>query len=139
MASASWALQQAIYASLAGDEALTALLGGSRVYDHVPERAAFPYVTFAPGSVRDWSTGTESGCEHTIVLHVWSRGAGRKEALAIIDALSTRLHDAGLSLAGFRLVNLRHETSEVRRDADGETFQGIVRFRAVTEELADSE
>jgi hypothetical protein len=133
MASASWALQQAIYASLTSDSGLVALLGGGRVYDDVPDRKAFPYVTFAPALERDWSTDSESGSEHSVVLHVWSRGAGRKEALAIVDALHARLHDAALTLSGHRLVNLRHESSEVRRDADGETFQGIVRFRAVTE------
>jgi hypothetical protein len=36
-------------------------------------------------------------------------------------------------MSGVRLVNLRHEFSEVRRDADGETSRGLVRFRAVTE------
>jgi hypothetical protein len=133
MGNASWALQQAIHASLTGDEALTALLGGVRVYDDVPERAEFPYVTFAPMSERDWSTGTERGSEHGLMLHVWSRGAGRKEALEIMAASRAVLHEAALTLVGYRLVNLRHESSDVRRDADGETFHGIVRFRAVTE------
>jgi hypothetical protein len=133
MTSASWALQQAIYASLKSDSALVALLGGERVYDDVPERKAFPYVTFAPTSERDWSTGSEAGTEHGVVLHVWSRGAGRKEALAIMEAVRVRLHDAALTPEEHRLVNLQHESSEVRRDADGETYHGIVRFRAVTE------
>ncbi len=43
------------------------------------------------------------------------------------------LHDQDLTLAGHRLINLRHEFSEARRDSDGETFHGIARFRAVTE------
>ncbi len=136
MASASWALQQAIYASLTSDSALLALLGGERIYDDVPARKVFPYVTFAAASERDWSAGSEAGAEHSIVLHVWSRGAGRKQAAAIMEALRVRLHDAALMLSGHRLVNLRHESSEVRRDADGETFHGIVRLRAVTEPLA---
>ena len=133
MASASWALQQAIFAHLTSDSALLALLGSARVYDDVPPRAAFPYVTFAPASARDWSTGSDRGTEHAIALHVWSRAAGRRETLAIIDALTARLHEAALDVTGHRLVNLRHESSDVRRDADGETCHGIVRFRAVTE------
>ena len=137
MASASWALQQAIFACLTSDSALVTLLGGARVYDDVPERGAFPYVTFAPGIERDWSTGSGVGSEHAVTLHVWSRGAGRKEALAIIDAAQSRLHDAALTLVGHRLVNLRHESSDVRRDSDGETFHGIVRFRAVTEPVSE--
>jgi hypothetical protein len=133
MASASWALQQAIYTELTGNSALLGLLGGQRIYDDVPERGAFPYVTFAPGAERDWSTGSDAGSEHGVVLHVWSRAAGRKEALAIMEALRGALHDAALTLSGHRLVNLRHESSEVRRDADGATVHGIVRLRAVTE------
>jgi hypothetical protein len=68
-----------------------------------------------------------------VTLHVWSRGRGRKEAQAVIAAARDALHDRQLTLAGHRLVNLRHEYSEARRDNDGETFHGIARFRAVTE------
>ncbi len=133
MASAGWALQQAIFARLTSDSALTGLLGGARVFDDVPPRAALPYVTFAPGTERDWSTGSDAGCEHAITLHVWSRAAGRKETLAIAEAVRASLHEATLALTGHRLINLRHEASEIRRDADGETYHGIVRLRAVTE------
>lgn len=135
MASASWALQQAVFATLTSDAPLTALLGGARVYDDVPVRAEFPYVTFAQGAERDWSTGGEAGSEHALTLHVWSRASGRKETVAIIAALCTVLHDQPLTLSGHRLINLRHEASEVRRDADGETYHGIVRLRAVTEPM----
>lgn len=131
MGNAAWALQQAVYAALTSDAPLVALLGGARVYDVVPTRAEFPYVTIAQTAERDWSTGSEAGGEHTLTLHVWSRGGGRKETLAIVAAARAVLHEAALSLSGFRLINLRHEVSEVRRD--GETFHGIVRFRAVTE------
>lgn len=133
MAGAAWALQQAIFAALTADAGLTTLLGGARVYDTVPERAAFPYMTFAQTAERDWSTGGAEGSEHVVTLHVWSRGAGRKEALAIMGAARDLLHDQTLTLSGHSLVNLRHEFSEVRRDADGETYHGIVRLRAVTE------
>jgi hypothetical protein len=133
MGSASWALQQAIVAGLSDDATLSGLLGGARVWDAVPARAQFPYITFAQTSERDWSTGSEDGSEHIITLHVWSRGAGRREALAIMARVRELLHDASLDLSGFDLVGLRHELSEVRRDPDGETYHGIVRFRAVTE------
>jgi hypothetical protein len=133
MTSAAWALQQAVFAALTGDSFLVSLLGGARVYDDVPARGTFPYVTFATGSERDWSDGTEAGIEHGLTLHVWSRAAGRQESWRILWRLREVLHDAGLAVSGHRLVNLRHEASEVRRAADGETFQGIIRFRAVTE------
>ncbi len=135
MASASFALQKAVFAKLTADAAMLALLGGPRVYDEVPARAEFPYVTFAQTTERDWSTGTEPGQEHTITLHVWSRGRGRKEADEILSAAGAALHDQALTLTGFRLINLRHEFSDARRDSDGETFHGTARYRAVTEPL----
>ena len=133
MATAALALQQAVFSALTGNAPLIALLSGERVYDAVPARAEFPYVTFAQTSERDWSTGSEEGSEHILTLHVWSRGAGRKEALDIIGAVQTALIAEPLTLSGHRLVNLRHELSEARRDPDGQTYHGIVRFRAVTE------
>lgn len=133
MPSASWALQQAIFARLAADTGLLALLGAPRIYDDVPQRADFPYVTFGPGLARDWSTGSEDGSEHIITLHVWSRASGKKQACEIMDALRAALHEQTLTLSGYRLINLRHEQSEARRDTDGATYRGIARFRAVTE------
>ena len=133
MASAGWALQKAVHAALTADAALLGLLGGPRVYDDVPQQSAYPYVALGGSTERDWSTATEDGAEHVLTLHVWSRKAGRKEAREIMEALRVVLHDAPLVVDGLRLVNLRHEFSEARRDADGETYHGIVRYRAVTE------
>ena len=101
----------------------------------MPRGATFPYVTFGITSDRDWSTGSEPGSEHIVSLHVWSRAAGRHEAAAVLDAIAIALHDASPPLTGYRLVNLRREFSEVRRDPDGETWHGLVRFRAVTEPM----
>lgn len=133
MASSSFALQKAFFLKLTADAALASLLGGPRIYDDVPVRGEFPYVTFGQTTERDWSTGTDDGGEHVVTLHVWSRAAGRKEADEIMSAVRTALHDQALSLTGHRLVNLRHEFSDARRDADGESYHGITRYRAVTE------
>ena len=51
----------------------------------------------------------------------------------IMAAMRNVLHDKTLALTGYRLVNLRHEFSDARRDPDGETIHGIMRLRAVTE------
>lgn len=133
MASAGAELQRAIYQRLTMDAALIALLGGARVYDDVPRGASFPYISFGPTTERDWSTGGEVGCEHTVTLHVWSRAHGFQETETIVAAVRDALHDQGLSLTGFQLINLRQEQAEVRRDPDGETRQGSIRLRAVTE------
>lgn len=133
MSSAGFALQKAIFEKLTSDAPTLAALGGPRVYDDAPTRTEFPFVTFGQSSERDWSTGSDEGYEHLVTLHVWSRARGRREAEQVIAAARAALHDQDLSLSGHRLINLRHEFSEARRDSDGETFHGIARFRAVTE------
>jgi hypothetical protein len=135
---ANWALQRSIYQALAGSPELTNLLGGARIYDDAPQAASFPFITLGQSVIRDWSTGTEDGAEHSLTLHVWSRAGGKREVHAIIEAIRAVLHDQPLSLADHHLVNLRHEFSEARLDPDGDTFHGIVRYRAVTEPMAEA-
>ena len=133
MASASWALQRSVYQALANSSELSSLLGGPRIYDDAPPAAAYPFVTLGQSLVRDWSTGTEDGGEHVLTLHVWSRAGGKKRTHDIIEAIKSALHDKKLPLSDHDLINLRHEFAEARLDPDGDTFHGIVRYRAVTE------
>ncbi len=127
------ALQVAVHEALAGDGELTALLGGARIHDDVPYAAEFPYVTI--GDVTSFEAGTADAAaeEHAMTLTAWSRAGGRGEVQAVMARIRTLLHDRPLALDGHVLVNLRHVAHEARREADGRTFRGIVRFRAVTE------
>lgn len=130
---ASWALQRSLYQALANSLELVSLLGGVRVYDDAPQSAPYPVITLGQSVIRDWSTGTEDGAEHSLTLHVWSRAGGKKQMQEIIEAIRSALHDQPLVLQDHYLVNLRHEFSEARLDPDGDTFHGVVRYRAVTE------
>lgn len=132
-ASASWTLQSAIHGALTGDATLLTLLGGPRVYDGAPQAAAFPYVTFGQSNATDWSATEGDGEEHIVTLHVWSETGRRKEVLAIMAAIRTVLHEATPALTGHRLINLRQEFADVRRESDGEIVHGTLRYRAVTE------
>jgi len=133
MTAASWALQRSIYQALVNSSELTTLLGGDRIYSDAPPAAQFPYMTLGQTVNQDWSTGTEDGLEHSLTLHVWSRAGGSIEVHEIIQVVRMVLHNQPLTLEGHYLVNLRHEFTEARLDADGETLHGIVRYRAVTE------
>ena len=133
MTAASWALQRSIYQALANAPALTARLGGARIYSKAPQGEALPYITLGQTATLDWSTGTELGTEHDLTLHVWTSADSAEEVHEIMDAVKTLLHDRPLSLDDHYLVNLRHEFAEARIDPDGETMHGIVRYRAVTE------
>jgi hypothetical protein len=126
-------LQKAVLGLLGADAPLVAMLGGPKILDHAPANIAFPYITFGRTSVFDWSTATEEGAEHLFTLHIWSKGKGKAEALGVMEAVRNLLHDADLVLTGQQLVNLRHETAEVRYDDDHSVYHGTLRFRAVTE------
>lgn len=53
MIAAAADLQKAIFVALSGDGALTAMLGGIKVFDHAPANVRFPYVTFGMTGVYD--------------------------------------------------------------------------------------
>lgn len=132
--SASLAVQSAIVAALAANPDLTAATGGTaRIFDDVPPATPYPYLSIGQTTERDWSTGTDEGREHTLTLHVWSRTPGRRQVHEIASLIRATLHQAALNLTGHRLINLRHEFTEARREPDGETYRALVRFRAITE------
>lgn len=133
--SPSLALQATLVATLRADTALVGILGGPKIYDHPPRETLFPYVVIAESLRRDWSTASEGGTEHVVTFHTWSRERGKKESYAIVQAIIDVLHDANLTLTDHRLINLRHETTGVRRDPGGEEYHGVVRLRAVTEPI----
>jgi len=133
MSEAALALQMAMLACLRADDAVTAFVG-DRVFDAAPRNAAFPYIAFGPARASDWSTGTEDGSEHRITLHAWSRGRGKRECWEIMRAVEAAL--GGMpALEGHTLINLRVEFTEAQREADGLTWRGTARLRAVTEPL----
>jgi hypothetical protein len=135
MSSASLALQQAIFAALSANSDLQALIGDPpRLFDFVPRDSAFPYVVIGDGTESNWSTATEAGSEHAVVLNVWSRSTGHKEAKQIAEVLRAALDNASLSLTGFALVGIRHLATDFARQPDGQTFRATLRFRAVVEE-----
>jgi len=133
MLPAHLALRAAIRSALLADGALTAALGGSRIYDEPPRGAAFPYVTLGEARLLDASADGGAVQEHQLTLHAWSRQGGHREAHVMWRPIVGPLHDAPLALAEHRLVNLRFTVADIRRESDGRTYHALVRFRAVTE------
>jgi len=130
------AVRRAIQAHLLADEALLALLGGPRIHDEPPRAAAGPYIVHGDVEARDWSTGTEAGCEQRLSILVWAgRGGESAAALAIAARLAARLHDAQLEPAGHRLVQLRQTGLDLRRDGKTGLGTATVTLRCVTEQL----
>jgi hypothetical protein len=65
------ALQAGIYTRLVGYSALTTALGGSKVYDHVPQNTSAPYVLIGEDTIVEADTKTSNGWDCTLTIHVW--------------------------------------------------------------------
>lgn len=126
------ALQAAMISRLRAEPALTAALGGTRVYDEPPEDPVYPYVAVGRMESRPLKADG-GGLEHRVTLTCVSRFGGVEEAKAAVGAARLSLDDAFLDLEGHRLVSLQATYSDVFRASDFRTVFGVLRFRAVTE------
>lgn len=132
--SADRALAAAIHAAASAHAGVRATLGNpARIYDLPPRDPVFPYATLGRIESRPADASSGAAIEHGLTLHVWSRYGGRAEALDAIAALRAALHDAPISVTGWRLVFLFVQFTDVFRSGDGETTHGVVRLRALTE------
>jgi Protein of unknown function (DUF3168) len=127
----SQTLRKNINQALKASSDLAALLGGVRIYDRPPEPAGFPFITLGQSALRDWSASSEDGTDQRVTVHVWSPFGGKKHMQDIIKAVRTSLSDWPLA-AGRERITLNHEFSEARLDPEGDSFHGIIRYRATT-------
>lgn len=136
MTAAALELQKAIFARLAADASLTAVLGANKVFDHAPADVAFPYATFGRTSLFDWSTDLDGGSEQIFTIHIWSKRQGKRETLRAMDAMRLALDGMPPLSDGFHLVLLRLEDADVRYDEAEAVHHGLMRFRALVEATA---
>src|SRR5262245_33212305 len=132
----SQTFRNSISQALKASSDLAALLGGVRIYDRPPEATGFPltgfpFITLGQSALRDWSTGAEDSVDQRLTVHVWSPFGGKKHMQDIIKAVRTSLSDWPLA-AGRDRVTLNHEFSEARLDPEGDSFHGVVRYRATS-------
>ncbi len=131
--SAATALQKAIYETLSGDLALTAMIGNDGVHDHLQTRSHRPCVSIAGLESRDASTASEAGEEHLLTLEVFTGEGGNRAAQEISARVRVLLDNADLELDGFALVSLFHRRTRIGRDAKAKGHVAEMVFRAVTE------
>lgn len=138
MSAHAWPIQVGLYAALSANASLAALIGHPpRIYDEAPASAPFPYVAF--GDMRAAAyPGLDGGIEHDVRLSAFSRHGGRREVKTLLDALVEALHEADFPIIGARLISIRFVFADVFRRRDGEIYEGVARFRAVTVPQTDS-
>jgi hypothetical protein len=133
MASPASELQRALYAALTGNAGVAALCG-RRVYDRVPEKPVFPYVSFGASQSVNADADCIAAGEHFLQIDVWSRKPGRLEAKDLTHAVKLALHGAGIELASHALALIEVEGERHFTDPDGLTTHGVVNLRAMIEE-----
>ncbi len=137
--SAALALQEAMVARLKADAGVRALVG-ARVYDRVPEKAAFPYLVL--DGVTETPTpadGLAEACTVAGVWRAWVQDAGTSSATAprpvatrIARAVATALGGAALDLgADWALVDLTCGRRDAAFAADGVTVSADCPFTAL--------
>ncbi|MES2860865.1 MAG: DUF3168 domain-containing protein [Pseudomonadota bacterium] len=129
------ALQKALIAHLRADGALQALLGDpARIWDEAPRGAAYPHLLIGRSESR-LVAADGCGVEHQLSLRCASRFGGTEEAKAICAAVRAAVHEAALAADGVRAVSIRATYADVFRSGDLKRVWGVVRIRAVTEDI----
>lgn len=136
------ALQAGIYTRLTGYSALTTALGGSYIYDHVPQSQAAPYVVIGEDTTIEADTKTYNGWDFTITIHCWDyEKAGRKSVKTLMGHIYDALHKAegSVTVSGFTLVFLHCDFQQSFQEtavegAGDHYYHGVQRFRALITE-----
>ncbi|MBM3562081.1 MAG: DUF3168 domain-containing protein [Alphaproteobacteria bacterium] len=128
------ALRKAIRAYLLADAGFAGVLG-EKLYDEAPRGLEPPYALFADAQLRDWSADFSPGAEQFFTIGVASTMRGLSEALELAERIAGLLNEAPLTLQEHRLIDLRFQSMETRRDQNGRIAKVNLRFRATTEYL----
>jgi len=124
MSDPALALQGAIFAALTAAPALA----GGRVYDDVPEDAAFPYITIGDGDTVGESNPCWDATEVNVQIDAWSRAPGFPEVKALAAVIRRRLA-VEFAIPGFRIPHAEHVLTQYLRDPDGITRRARMQFR----------
>ena len=128
-------LQAQVFARLAGDAAIAALIGEA-IYDAPPPLPpeATDYVLLGDETVRDNGTKTNAGAVHDFSVIVHSGRDGFDHAKRVAAAICGALVDAPLALQGGHLVALRFLRAGAERGPAPTKRTVILRFRAVVDQ-----
>lgn len=127
---ATAALQEAVYAVLAGDATIAALTGGA-VHDALPPGPVPSlHVALGPERVQDASDQTGRAARHDFAIVVSSDGAGFRDAKRVAAAVSDAILGAGpdLGQAPGRATTLSFLRARARRVGDRREIE--IWFRA---------
>lgn len=128
-------IQRAVFARLSGDVELKN--AKARIYDHVPENAARPYVVIGEAVDTPDNCHNAYGSQTVITLHVWSDYRGFAQALLIEDRIVALLDHQPLTADGHTIDAVWHEQTTPLRDPDPRIRHIVLRFRVITQQRGD--
>lgn len=118
-------VQRALY------EAITPVVPDARVYDRVPLKEEFPYVTIGDEQVVDDGNTCDNGWEVFSDVHVWSRAnSGFQEAKLLLAAIVPAVVGIA-SIDGHDLISVEVENTRIFRDPDGLTSHGVISVKFI--------
>lgn len=126
MADPSFAVQVAVFDRLEAEVSCP-------IYDSVPMNAAMPYLTIDSeiSSNSDILNGRRD--TRLFYLSVWSNFKGQEEVKRLMGEVDRALHRRPLPVETGRVISVLVDRKQANRDADGETYQGSVTLRILTE------
>lgn len=138
-------IQKAIDVILTADAPLLALLGtgdSDSIYDNPGQvdfkKVKFPIVVYTGNSAVPFDTKTDNGTEALIDITAWSRSGDKEEVSNITSQIHTLLHNANLTVANNHFILCQWDgaaTIDVDDNDELVTYQGIIRFRVLTDEV----
>lgn len=132
MTSPTLELQGAIIAALKASPGVSAMVG-ARVYDSVPDRVDFPYISLGPTDETSDDADCIDGFEMSLQIDCWSRAVGFPEVRKVADAVRQALKP-DMTLTDNALVYLNHLVTRTFRDPDGLTSHAAMTFEAFAEQ-----
>lgn len=125
-------IQKSLIDTLKNDTQLNRII--SNVYDYVPEKPTFPYISIGEDSLTELDTSSHDGASCALYIHTWSAQKGRKQTKAIQGHIRRILHRVELEHFNYSFHYCRWESSQSFIDADGVTRHGICLYNIFIQE-----
>lgn len=135
----AWPLQEAVFQLLSSDSALMALVGG--IYDAAPQQVsdAAPdglYVTIGDEIAEDWSTASDIGVLHTVLISVHAPRRGFADAKQVAGQISDLMLGSDMTPSRGQIIQTRFIDARTAR-AENDALRRIdLRFRVTLEDTA---
>ncbi len=117
-------VQKAIYEKLTANSSLMSAVSG--VFDQVPQDTAFPLVIIGDIRADNIANLAKNGIEHRIIINVFSREAGKKQAADIMGIIEGVLHNNSINVSGQTFVSMEFIESSIELENDGRTYRGTI-------------